>query len=106
MVIEPDRGEVWWGDEEGGGRRPYLVLTRSQAIPVLHSILVAPITRTIRGIPTELLLGPDDGLPRECVAAFDNTGAIPKRYLTERVCTLNPVRMHEACVALRNAVDC
>jgi len=105
-VSEPERGEVWWAELADTGRRPFLVVTRSRAIPVLHSVLAAPLTRTVRRIPTELRLGPDDGLPTECAASFDNLRVIAKRYLTERVCVLDSLRMLEACAALRNAVDC
>lgn len=102
----PRRGEVWWGELEGVGRRPFLVMTRSAAIPVLHSVLAAPITRTIRDIPTELRLTPDDGMPTECVASFDNLRVVPKAYLVERQCALDPMRLADACQALHVAVDC
>ncbi len=106
MVTDPRRGEVWWGEIEGVGRRPFLVMTRTAAIPVLHSVLAAPVTRTIRDIPTELRLGPGDGMPEECVASFDNLRVVAKAYLVERQCALDPARLFEACEALRSAVDC
>jgi mRNA interferase MazF len=105
-VREPRRGEVWWGEIDDVGRRPFLVMTRSAAIPVLNSVLAAPITRTIRGIPTEVRLGVDDGLPTDCAASFDNLRVVPKAYLVGRVCSLDSVRMVEACRALRAATDC
>jgi mRNA interferase MazF len=105
-VSAPQRGEVWWGEIEEVGRRPFLVMTRSAAIPVLHNLLAAPVTRTVRHLPTELELGPDDGMPAECAASFDNLRLVPKSYLVERVCVLDPIRMIEACGALRAAVDC
>jgi mRNA interferase MazF len=105
-VNEPRRGEVWWGEIEEVGRRPFLVMTRSAAIPVLNSVLAAPITRTIRGIPTELRLGLDDGMPTDCAASFDNLRVLPKAYLVDRVCSLGTTRLMEACRALRAAVDC
>jgi mRNA interferase MazF len=101
-----NRGEVWWGELPDAGRRPFLVLTRSGAIPVLNSVVVAPLTRTVRGIPTELFLGREDGMPEECAASFDNLRVVPKANLTERICALGSGRMAEACQALRNAVDC
>jgi len=79
--IEPRRGEVWWGEIEDIGRRPFLVMTRSAAIPVLHNLLAAPITRTVRGIPTEVRLGVDDAMPTDCAASFDNLRVVPKSYL-------------------------
>lgn len=105
-MTTPLRGEVWWGEIEGVGRRPFLVMTRNAAIPVVNSVLAAPVSRRIRRIPTELPLGPDDGMPAECAASFDNLRVVPKRYLVARVCTLSPARLAEACHALRAAVDC
>ena len=106
MVSDPRRGEVWWGEIEGVGRRPFLVMTRTAAIPVLNSVLAAPVTRTVRDIPTELPLGPDDGMPTDCAASFDNLRVVPKTHLVDRVCALEPLRLLEACRALRAAVDC
>ena len=105
-MTDPQRGDVWWGELEDVGRRPFLVMTRSAAIPVLRSVLAAPITRTVRRIPTELSLGPDDGMPVECAATFDNLRVVPKAYLVEKVCSLDMLRMTAACSALRAAVDC
>jgi mRNA interferase MazF len=106
VVSEPRRGEVWWGELEGVGRRPFLVLSREAAIAVLTSLVCAPITRTIRSIPSELALGPDDGMPVDCAASFDNLATIPKAALTERITRLDVDRVAAACRALRIAVDC
>ncbi len=106
MVMAPRRGEVWWGEVPDIGRRPFLVMTRDAAIPVLNAVLAAPITRTIRHIPTEVPLGPDDGLPEECAASMDNLQAVPKSYLVRRECALGPARIDDACRALAIAVDC
>jgi mRNA interferase MazF len=105
-VNEPRRGEVWWAEIEEVGRRPFLVMTRSAVIPVLNNLLAAPITRTVRGIPTEVRLNADDGMPTDCAASFDNLRAIPKAYLVGRVRSLDSTRMVEACRALQAAVDC
>ncbi|MHB8244044.1 MAG: type II toxin-antitoxin system PemK/MazF family toxin [Acidimicrobiales bacterium] len=105
-MSEPRRGEVWWGEIEDLGRRPFLVMTRSAAIPVLSSVLAAPVSRTVRNIPTEVSLGPDDGMPTECAASFDNLRVVPKGYLVNRICVLESSRLMEACTALRSAVDC
>lgn len=100
------RGEVWWVERADEKRRPVLVMTRTDAIPVLHSVVVAPATRTVRSIPSELRAGPDDGMPSECAFSFDNLTLVPKTMLTDRLCILGPDRMHEACVALDAALDC
>ena len=103
---EPRRGEVWWGEIEDLGRRPFLVMTRTAAIPVLNSVLAAPVTRTVRNIPTEVALGPGDGMPEECTVTFDNLRVVPKAYLVDRICALGSTRLVEVCTALRAAVDC
>lgn len=105
-MTEPHRGEIWWSEAPDIGRRPVLVIQRTSAIVHLHSVLAAPITRRVRGIASEVLLGPDDGLPQKCAATFDNVRPIRKSHLVERICTLNAARMHEACLALTAAADC
>jgi mRNA interferase MazF len=96
---------VWWAEAEDK-RRPVVVVTRSEAVPVLGWIVVAPVTRTIRGIPTEVVLGADEGLTADCVAAFDNLQPIRRSFLTEPVGALGPHRRRELCSALRALADC
>jgi mRNA interferase MazF len=72
------RGDIVWLDLEQEGRRPVLVLTRDEAIPRLRNVVVALITRTIRGIDTEVELGPDDGMPVECAVSLDNLRTVPQ----------------------------
>jgi mRNA interferase MazF len=81
-------------------------MTRSAAIPVLNSVLAAPLTRTIRDIPTEVPLSIADGVPQDSVASFDNVTVIPKACLVQRICRLSPDRISEACRALQSAVGC
>jgi len=100
------RGEVWWGEQPEAGRRPYLVLTRDAAIPVLERVVVVPATRTTRGIPTEVRLTEEDGMPAPCVVTLDDVMTISKALLTERVCLLRVDRMHEVCRALRITTGC
>ena len=101
-----NRGEVWWAEVPETGRRPFLIMTRDAAIAVLHSVLAAPVTKTVRGIPTELALTEEDGMPQECAATFDNLRVVPKAYLVDRITQLGPTRMREACGAARRALDC
>ncbi len=105
-MSDPSRGDVWWGEAPDAKGRPYLVLTRDEAIPVLRTVLVAPVTRTIRGIPTEVALGTAEGLPAECVATMDGVLAFPKSMLTRRMGGLPLHRRHELCEAILAAVDC
>ena len=100
------RGEVWWYELPDLGRRPGCILTRPAAIPVLNAVLVAPATRTIRGIPTEVRLGPEDGLPADCVLSFDNLLTVPKALLVERITRLRPARLAELCAAVAVATGC
>lgn len=105
-MSQPRRGEVWWAELPEVGRRPFLVLTRDVVIPVLAAVVCAPVTRTVRGIPSELSLTPDDGMPETCAASFDNLYTVPKVMMTERICSLTLGRRLEMCRALRVAVDC
>ena len=101
-----NRGEVWWVEDPAAGRRPHLVLTRQPAISVLHSVLAAPATTTARGIPSEVSLGPEDGMPRSCVLSLDNLTLMPKAFFVERICRLSGQRMHQVCTALAIATAC
>jgi mRNA interferase MazF len=99
------RGEIWWG-EAGSKGRPFLILSRDEAIPVLRTVLVAPVTRTIRHIPTEVPLGISEGLPVASAATMDTVLAFPKSMLVRRMGALAIERQHELCEALSAAVDC
>lgn len=105
MSQTPTQGEIWWAEAEDK-RRPVLVITRSDAVPVLTWIVVAPVTRTIRRIPTEVALGASHGLTAECVASFDNLQPIRRSFLTERVGELGMQELDEICRALRALADC
>ena len=100
------RGEVWWVEPPETGRRPHLVLSRDGAIPVLASILVVPATRKFRGIPTEVALTTDDGMPDECAPSLDNVTVVDKAFLLERICALGPEKMDRVCRALALAAGC
>jgi mRNA interferase MazF len=101
----PSQGEIWWAEAEDK-RRPVLVITRSEAVPVLTWIVVAPVTRTIRNIPTEVALGPEQGLPDDCVATFDNLQPMRRTHLVERVGELGPGERSRICDALHAFADC
>lgn len=100
------RGEVWWYDHPEAGRRPYLILTRTEACEVLTQVLAAPATTVIRRIPTEVALDERHGMPRACVVSLDNVTLVRPPLCTERITTLDAVTMDEVCVALRNATAC
>ncbi len=98
-------GDVWWLEAPGAHSRPVLVVTRSEAIPVLASVVVAPITSTLRDAPSQLPLGPAEGLPRDCVANFDSLTTVRKALLTRHLGSLG-VRHHELCETLRRMSGC
>ncbi len=100
------RGEVWWYEEPDAKARPYLVLTRDEAIPVLNEVLAVPASRTVRGIRTEVPLARRDGMPRACCLGLDNLQLIPIRLCTRRITTLSDARMREVCVAHSAATGC
>lgn len=100
------RGEVWFAATPGGDR-PVLVLTRDPVADRIGSVVVAALTRTKRGLVSELELRPDDdGVPTECVVNFDNLHTIPRTLLRRQVTTLSPARMAQACRTLLDATGC
>jgi mRNA interferase MazF len=79
------RGEVHWAElPPPTGRRPVLIVTRDEAIPVLTSIVVAEVTRTVRGIRSEVPLGPEEGLQQESVANCDSLASVRKSILDQQ----------------------
>ena len=99
------RGEVWWAVVPGG-ERPVLVLTRDPVADRIGAVVVAACTRTIRGLGSELRLGPEDGMPDACVASFDNLHTVRRELLRARITRLSAGRMREACAALQQALGC
>lgn len=88
-----------------GGRRPVVILTRDRAIPVLGNVTVAAVTATIRGLPTEVPVGPAEGITRESVVNCDNLFTIPKSELATRRGALGPASIRALRSALRIALD-
>lgn len=100
------RGEIWFAATPGGDR-PVLVLTRDPVADRIGSIVVAALTRTRRGLVSELELTPsDDGVPTSCVVNFDNIHTVPRSCFRRRVTLLSNPRMAQVCRTLRGAVGC
>ncbi len=100
------RGEIWWAELAPPlGRRPVLLLSRDAAYRVRTSVSVAIVTRTIRHIPVEVLLRPEDGMPRECVVNLDDILTIPKARLAERITILSSEKMTAVARAITFALD-
>lgn len=100
------RGDVWWCEHPDAGRRPYLILTRTEACAVLNQVLAVPATRTVRGIPTEVALDTSDGMPVSCVLTLDNIALVRPALCTSRITQLSAQRMREVCESLGHAVAC
>ena len=100
------QGEIWWLEQPDEKRRPCLVLSRDRTIPVLHDVLVAPITTTDRGLRTEVRLDDADGLSKPSVLNMQHVMSVPKSFLTARMGRLAPGRWHEVCQAMRVAIGC
>lgn len=100
------RSEVWWAQLPPPiGRRPVLLLSRDTAYRVRTSVTVGLVTRTIRGIPVEVPLGPEDGLPAQCVVNLDDILTIPKARLADRITTLSAGKMAAVARAILFALD-
>ncbi len=101
------RGEIYWADlGPPAGRRPVLIVSRDAVIGVLTAVVIAPITRTVREIASEVRLGPDQGLPEECAANCDNLLTVPKdRFDRERAGELGIRKVMELDRALRFALE-
>lgn len=99
------RGDIWFVATPGGDR-PVLVLTRDPVADRIGAVVVVALTRTVRGLASELELTPADGVPTTCVAAFDNVHTVRRDRFRRYVTTLSPARIHEACRVLAAATGC
>ena len=99
------RGEVWFAATPGGDR-PVLVLTRDPVADRIGAVVVAALTRTQRGLVSELVLTTDDGVPTESVVNFDNIHTIRRESFRRRVASLSPARMADACRTMQAATGC
>lgn len=99
------RGEVWFASTPGGDR-PVLVLTRDPVADRIGAVVVAALTRTRRGLVSELALTVADGVPTDCVVNFDNVHTLDRTSFRRRVATLSPARMAEVCRTLQASTGC
>lgn len=100
------RGEVWFAATPGGDR-PVLVLTRDPVADRIGAVVVAALTRTRRGLVSELdLTAADDGVPTDCVANFDNVHTLSKERFRRRITVLSPARLASVCGTLAAATGC
>ncbi len=100
------RGEVWWVEfPDPVGRRPAVLVSRNEAYRIRSAITVVPLTRTIRDIPTEVLLGPDEGVPKKSVANADNVTTVAKARLQQHLATLPAGKLSALDRAIKFALD-
>jgi mRNA interferase MazF len=107
MAREVSRGEVWryrFGAPDK--KRPVLVLSRQEVIGLLHTVMVAPITSTIRGAPSEVVVGESEGLRHESAVDLDHVQTVERARLEGYVGHLDPEKMRKVCRALAIAVGC
>ena len=99
------RGEIrWYRFPQPDKKRPVLILTRDSIISYLNEVTVAPLTRTIRGIPTEVVLTEADGVPSDCAVNCDHLQTVSKGRLGSVITTLSADKMAEIGPAVRFAL--
>jgi mRNA interferase MazF len=102
-----NRGEVWrYRFRAPDKKRPVLILSRQEVVGLLHTVMVAPITSTIRGAPSEVPVGVNEGLRRESAVNLDHIQTVERSRLEGYLGHLGPEKMREVCRALAIAVGC
>jgi len=107
MAGRMNRGEIWLHTFAAPDkRRPVLIISRQSVIPLLRTVIVAPVTSAIRGVPSEVRVGIDEGLKNESVVNLDHVQTVERHKLRHFVGSLSPAKMKEVCRALVAATDC
>jgi mRNA interferase MazF len=107
VAREVRRGEVWrYRFKAPDKLRPVVVLSRPDVIGLLHTVMVAPITSTVRGAPGEVLVGVVEGLKHESAVNLDHVQTVERARLVGYVGSLAPEKMRAVCRALAIAVGC
>ena len=107
MARSVNRGEIWmYRFKAPDKRRPVLVLSRPEVIELLHTVMVAPITSTIHGAPSEVVVGPEHGLKQQSAVNLDHVQTVERARLVVYVGTVEPPTMQSVCRALAIATGC
>jgi len=107
MARRVRRGEIWqYRFRAPDKRRPVVVLSRPEVIGLLHTVMVAPITSTIRGAPSEVIVGSDEGLKQDSAINLDHVQTVEQAQLERFIGTVNPSTLRDICRALAVAVGC
>ena len=105
--MAPRHGEIWrCRFDAPDKRRPVVVLTRDEALPFLRTAMVAPVTSTVRGAPSEVIVGPDEGLKTTSAVNLDSVQTVDQRRLRGYVGQLSEAKLREVCRALAIATGC
>lgn len=100
------RGELWFAATPGGDR-PVLVLTRDPVAGRIGAVVVAALTRSRRGLVSELeLTAAEDNVPSDCVVNFDNIHTLPRTAFRRPITRLSPARLQQVCRTLRASTGC
>ena len=103
----PRRGDIWlyrFGSPDK--RRPVVVLTRSDVLPLLRTAMMAPITSAIRGLPSEVIVGVDEGLKNDSAINCDHIQTVQQRLLRRYVGSIGEAKMRQVCRAVAIATGC
>ncbi len=101
------RGEIWlYQFAAPDKRRPVVILSRTEVLPLLRTAVVAQVTSTIRGIPSEVVVGPDEGLKTPSAINLDHVQTVAQRGLRNYIGTLSEEKMQQVCRALAIATGC
>ncbi len=107
MARRVERGEIWsYRFKSPDKRRPVLVLTRPEVIPLLHTVMVAPITSSRRGAPSEVMVGVEEGLKRDSAVNMDHVQTVEQDRLVGFIGSLDAAKMQQVCRALAIAAGC
>jgi mRNA interferase MazF len=105
--VDINRGEIWTYEfRRPDKRRPVLVLSRPEAIAVLHTVMVAPITSTIRGLPSEVVVGMAEGLKHDSAVNLDHIQTVERTRLSRYIGHLSGEKMRVVCRAIAAATGC
>ena len=107
MAERVRRGQIWLYEFSAPNKkRPVLILSRQEVIGLLHTVIVAPVTSTIRGAPSEVVVGVDEGLKHDSAVNLDHPQTVDQRKLRRYIGSLGSRKMQEVCVALAIATGC
>ena len=107
LADQARRGQIWWHEFKVPDKeRPVLVLSRQETLLKLRTAIVTPITSTIRGLPSEVVVGIDEGLRHDSAINLDHVQTVEQRLLRRFECTLSDEKMRQVCRALAVATGC